>query len=195
MGIQLAQAQATLREGADQQRPQRGFPVGTADQRNAIAPRRRAGQDGAVDPIHQRPQEQVDHQNDGCQQPRQRQGPGTGHHADGRRTPQRCGGVQAVHGEPVAEDQPCPQKADARDDLGRDPRRAGIAGKQGREDHEAGGPQRNEGVCAHARHAVAGLPFHADDGPAERGKAHLHCRVVKGDVQSPYASSSASQYR
>lgn len=95
----------------------------------------------------------------------------TGEKPDGSRAPQRRRSVQSPDVQAFAEDDAGALKADAEYHLGRDQRRAGVAGKRIGKGHEARRTECYERIRAQSGEALAPLPFEAD----ERAEAQRNC--------------------
>ena len=102
-----------------------------------------------VDELDDRPQQQV-HEHNECGRDRSvRHIAGAGQDADRGGAPQRRRSIEAANIQAVAEDNACPQKANARDYLRGDPGRARLSREERREDNEARGPERYQRVRAY----------------------------------------------
>ncbi len=123
-----------------------------------------------VDDPNQRPQCQIDENDESrcqCRMPRMaasRQQP------HGCRAPQRGRGVEAGDVKSFAEDDSRTEKADPGDNLGGHPCRATIVGKQTFEDHKAGRADRNQRIGPQAGHPLTPLAFESDACAHEGGR-------------------------
>src|SRR5271166_72033 len=77
------------------------------------------------------------------------------------------------------EDHAGAEKADARDDLGRDARIARATRRDIGIGHENRGPERDQGVGSQAREALAPLPLEANGGAEARGDEEIQSGLRK----------------
>jgi hypothetical protein len=90
---------------------------------------------------------------------------GAGQDADRGGAPQRRRSIEAANIQAVAEDNACPQKANAREYLRGDPGRARLSREERREDNEARGPERHQRVRAQTGQPIAPLALEPHDRP------------------------------
>ena len=83
----------------------------------------------AVDDPDQRPQDQIDENDESRRQRGMQRMAASGQQPDGRRAPQRSRGVEAGDLKSLAKDDARAQKADPRNNLRRYPRRASVVGE------------------------------------------------------------------
>src|SRR5581483_10688068 len=112
---------------------------------------------------------------------------GAGRHPDRGDDPERAGGRQAAHGQPLAQDRAGAEEADPGHDLRGDPRRIGAddvrAARQEvvetvrRDDREEGGAERDEQVRTDAGLAIADLALDPDGRAERRGDGEPQERV------------------
>src|SRR5580700_7001848 len=122
-----------------------------------------------VDEAHQRAQEQVRQDDEPGGNPAGGELSGAGEGSDHRRAPERRGGVEAGHIDPLTQDHARSEKADARNDLSRHPRRTVVARDHRRKNDEACCADRDEGVGPQSRHALQPLPLETNQAAEQHG--------------------------